>query len=319
MPAYPHRRILGLNFYAGDLAGLVALTRDGGLVVVPSAPVLVDLAADDAHREAVEGGDVALLDSGYLVLLWLLLRREKLPRISGLKYLRALVEDAGFRQPGATLWVMPSAREAQVNLEWLNSRGFNLTQADCYLAPLYPEGPLRDEALMRVILGRRPRCIVICLGGGVQERLGWYLKRELWSGQPSAISSQLSPPGSDSPQSSVLRPLPSDSVLPSPRRCPDSAAVAQTGHTSSFTLHPSTSYRPAILCTGAAIAFMSGCQADIPPWADRFFLGWLLRTLRAPGRFLPRYLRSLRLASLLWRHGENSVVAGRPRQGATSL
>ncbi len=293
MSPYPRRRILGLEFYAGDLPGLVALTPGAGLVVVPSAPVLVDLATDDAHREAVEGGDVALLDSGYLVLLWLLFRREKLPRISGLKYLRALVEDAGFRQPGATFWVMPSAREAQVNLEWLNSRGFRLTPADCYLAPPYPAGPLRDEALADVIRARRPGYIVICLGGGVQERLGWYLKRELESTQLTAVSEQ--------------------KAAVSPLLRLGSAGATAGPHPSSFILPHSITYRPAILCTGAAIAFMSGCQADIPPWADRFFLGWLVRTLRAPGRFLPRYLRSLRLASLLWRHGENSVAAARSR------
>lgn len=63
------------------------------------------------------------------------------------------------------------------------------------------------------------------------------------------------------------------------------------------------SYRPAILCTGAALAFLTGRQAAIPPWADRFYLGWLLRTLKNPIRFGSRYLRALPLPYLIARYG----------------
>jgi UDP-N-acetyl-D-mannosaminuronic acid transferase (WecB/TagA/CpsF family) len=68
------------------------------------------------------------------------------------------------------------------------------------------------------------------------------------------------------------------------------------------------SYRPAIICTGAAIAFRSGVQAPIPLWVDAVYLGWLVRIVRAPRRFLPRYLRAVKLAWLVARYG-----AERPR------
>lgn len=61
-------------------------------------------------------------------------------------------------------------------------------------------------------------------------------------------------------------------------------------------------YRPALICTGAAVAFLTGVQADIPAWADRIYLGWLLRILKHPRRFLPRYLSAFRLAWLLCRY-----------------
>ncbi|MGA2051933.1 MAG: WecB/TagA/CpsF family glycosyltransferase [Opitutales bacterium] len=63
-------------------------------------------------------------------------------------------------------------------------------------------------------------------------------------------------------------------------------------------------YRPAILCTGAAIAFLTGEQARIPDWADRARLGWLARCLHDPRRFVPRYWNARRLVSLYWRWGE---------------
>ncbi len=68
------------------------------------------------------------------------------------------------------------------------------------------------------------------------------------------------------------------------------------------------SYRPAILCTGAAIAFLTGGQASIPPWADRFYLGWLLRTCQDPAKFGRRYWDSIGLIGLLARYRERSPV-----------
>jgi len=63
--------------------------------------------------------------------------------------------------------------------------------------------------------------------------------------------------------------------------------------------------KPAILCTGAAIAFLTGAQASIPPWADRFYVGWVLRIWQDPKRFGIRYWRALRLCWIMARYGEN--------------
>lgn len=235
------KQILGIRFYTGDLKGLLEQTLQGGLIVVPSGPVLVDLPDNPALREALEHSDLAITDSGFLVLLWLLLKRERLPRISGLRFLRALLDQPEFRQPGATFWIMPSDADARVNCAWLNGRGVTAGPDDCTTAPIYPAGQLEDRALLALLEAKRPAFVIINLGGGVQERLGYFLRTHL-------------------------------------------------------------SYRPAIICTGAAIAFLSGRQAPIPVWADRLMLGWLLRSLHAPAKFIPRYWKALRLAPLLWKH-----------------
>lgn len=73
-------------------------------------------------------------------------------------------------------------------------------------------------------------------------------------------------------------------------------------------LRETLSYRPAILCTGAAIAFLTGGQAAIPPWADRLYLGWFLRILRDPVKFGRRYAASAGLISLLVKNRERSPV-----------
>lgn len=69
-------------------------------------------------------------------------------------------------------------------------------------------------------------------------------------------------------------------------------------------LKRSLSYRPGIHCIGAAIAFLSGDQVEIPVWADRFYLGWLFRTLADPKRFGPRYWDARKLLTLMLRYRE---------------
>ena len=61
-----------MRFYIADLEGLLDRVPGGGLIVVPSAPVMSRLVEDEAHREALEGADFAVTDSAFMVLLWLL-------------------------------------------------------------------------------------------------------------------------------------------------------------------------------------------------------------------------------------------------------
>ncbi len=62
------------------------------------------------------------------------------------------------------------------------------------------------------------------------------------------------------------------------------------------------SYLPAIHCIGAAIAFLSGDQVKIPVWADRFYMGWLFRSISEPKRYVPRYWDARKLLRLMMLH-----------------
>lgn len=58
-------------------------------------------------------------------------------------------------------------------------------------------------------------------------------------------------------------------------------------------------YTPSIICTGAAIAFLTGQQANIPKFVDYFYLGWMARCIADPVRFIPRYLSGFKLVKTL--------------------
>ncbi len=50
-----------------------------------------------------------------------------------------------------------------------------------------------------------------------------------------------------------------------------------------------------ILCLGGAVDFITGLQAPINLFWDRYYLGWLVRLLHNPSRFFIRTIKSLKL------------------------
>jgi N-acetylglucosaminyldiphosphoundecaprenol N-acetyl-beta-D-mannosaminyltransferase len=173
-----YQQILGVRFFAGTAAEAVQLGLQGGLVVVPAAPALVELQADEHYREALLNADLAITDSGLMVLMWQLLSAKKIPRVSGLKYLKLLLELNALHPRESVMWIMPNAAARDQNLSWLRSQGYNFTENDCYIAPHYAPGRVIDDALVKFAAKRKPKHIVVCIGGGTQEKIGLMLKRE---------------------------------------------------------------------------------------------------------------------------------------------
>ena len=177
-PAKNERRILGVNFYAGDVHGAIDRISLGGLLVVPAAPALKDIASNDAYREALINADVAIPDSALMVILWNRLQGDTVKRLSGLKYIRELLLRPDARTPGNTFWVMAGSASSTNNLKWLADQGIVVPPQCVYEAPMY-RAELIDEPLLERLRDTRPRHIIVTIGGGTQERLGLYLKRNL--------------------------------------------------------------------------------------------------------------------------------------------
>lgn len=172
------RTILGLEFFDGDAAEALRIISAGGLLVAPAAPALKDLPLNEDYREALLNADIRLTDSGFMVLLWNLLQRDNLRKLSGLAYFRHFVISQKVCRDRDTFWIMANAESAERNLRWLRAQGIEVSKNDIYIAPMY-EGPIGDATLLARLLARRPAHIVLTLGGGTQERLGLYLKRNL--------------------------------------------------------------------------------------------------------------------------------------------
>ena len=79
------RQVLGIRFFNGNVDEVVRLMfQHGGLLVAPSGTCFARLCEDEVYRRAVLAADLAIADSGLMVLLWRLLQRENVERVSGL-------------------------------------------------------------------------------------------------------------------------------------------------------------------------------------------------------------------------------------------
>lgn len=245
-------KILGINFFNGSIDQAITQTLDGGLLLAPSGPGLSEIDWNHAYYKALLTADTILVDSGLLAILWPLIGRQKLSRISGLRMLKALIANSTFRTSRNHFWVMPSEAENKINREYLTSIGMHLAKDQCYNAPYYSESiEVTDKNLLCLIEAQKPRFIVINIAGGKQEILGAWLTQKL-------------------------------------------------------------TYRPSIICTGAAIAFLTGQQAQIGDIADRIYLGWLKRIIFEPKKYFGRYAKAFRLIPMLLRFREKSPTDRQP-------
>jgi len=172
-------QILGIQFFNGDVEEAVALmSQHGGFLVAPSGTCFARLREDETYRRAVLAADLAIADSGLMVLLWRLFRRENVHRISGFKYLKHLLrtlKSAGKRE---VFWVLPTEDARQKLLDWSRREAFSINNENCYVAPQFGLD-VEDRDLLALIEQHRAGDVIIAIGSGSQEKLGFYLRENL--------------------------------------------------------------------------------------------------------------------------------------------
>jgi len=237
--------ILGIPFLNGSVEQAVSKVRDGGLFVVPAAPALANLPFDKSYHEALTNADFAMADSMYMVIWWAIIKRKLIKRISGLCFLKKFLKLKELQKKNSMFLVNPNEDEACKNRLWIIQQRILISEDFSYTAPMYGE-LVKDEYLLKVLRVAKPKYILINIGGGTQEKLGFYLKQNL-------------------------------------------------------------DYKPGIICTGAAIAFLTGVQARIPTLIDTVGFGWFMRCIFKPKFYIPRYWKAFKLAKLLIKYGKNPV------------
>ena len=172
-------QILGIRFFNGDVEEAIGtMLRHGGFLIAPSGTCFARLRKDEMYRRAVIGADLTIADSGLMVLLWRLLRAESITRISGFKYLKHLLRKLKANGAGEIFWVLPSERARQKLLQWSRRQSFPIASKNCYVAPWYGQN-VDDENVVSLLEQNHPGHIIIAIGSGAQEKLGYYLRENL--------------------------------------------------------------------------------------------------------------------------------------------
>jgi UDP-N-acetyl-D-mannosaminuronic acid transferase (WecB/TagA/CpsF family) len=154
------------------------MSEQSGLLVAPSGTCFARLREDEQYRRAVTFADVAIADSGLMVVLWRLFQREDVERISGLTYLKNLLEKLRAQGDSKIVWVLPNARANKKLRDWSRREPFPVACENCYVAPQYGV-EVSDEDLLALIEQRRPVHVIIAIGSAAQEKLGYYLRENL--------------------------------------------------------------------------------------------------------------------------------------------
>jgi N-acetylglucosaminyldiphosphoundecaprenol N-acetyl-beta-D-mannosaminyltransferase len=225
----------GIKFIDGNFKSIKLLIDKGGLLVLPAAPALKEIDNNKRYHNALKHADIALFDSGFFCLLLKFLKKINVKKYSGLKFINEFLLSQK-NTSNMILFIDPSNKDKIINNKYLKSIG--IKNFFHYIAPFYQPNLVEDTSLLNTINKKKPKYIIINLGGGTQELLGSYLKTNL-------------------------------------------------------------SYNPSIICSGAAIAFLTGQQARIPLIFDKIYIGWLVRIIFNPFIFLPRYLKAFKLIFLI--------------------
>ncbi len=171
------KQILGIKFFDASAEEAVAYAaprrtaRRARRAFPHCSATRRGISARDGRRRSGDRGQ--RLDG----VFWRLLRGERLNRISGLTYFKRLLERPESRSAGKLFWILPSEKSKTTTLAWSRSSGFPTTAEDCYVAPRY-ETRAEDETLLAVIRQRQPAHIIVAIGGGMQDKIGSYLKHQ---------------------------------------------------------------------------------------------------------------------------------------------
>jgi UDP-N-acetyl-D-mannosaminuronic acid transferase (WecB/TagA/CpsF family) len=66
-----------------------------------------------------------------------------------------------------------------------------------------------------------------------------------------------------------------------------------------FRIHKNIKFKLSTFCLGGAISFITGTQAPINNFFDKYYLGWLVRIVYSPNTFILRTIKSILLVKLV--------------------
>jgi len=168
----------GIHFNNYSKKKINKLFKKNGLLVLPSGPGLANINNDKIYLKALQNSDHVLFDSGYFVLLLKILKNIKVEKVSGYLFFKYLIKHLQKNKFKKLLSIDPNNTLSINNYKFFLKKGLNKKKIINYVAPKYNSSKLIDTKLLRLIKKNKPDYIVINIGGGVQEILGYYLKKK---------------------------------------------------------------------------------------------------------------------------------------------
>lgn len=147
------------------------------LILLPSGPGLSSLLSDINYNNSLKNADFNLFDSGLFCLL-LKLRGIVVKKYSGYRFIRDLLNFFKQNNINSYIFINPNKLQSITNNNFVNNN-FISSKFEHYIAPKYNFNSPVDNKLLIYLNKIKPGFIIINLGGGIQEKLGSWLKENL--------------------------------------------------------------------------------------------------------------------------------------------
>jgi len=148
-----------------------------GLFVFPAGPALASIQKSNEYYSSIQKADFIFFDSGFFVLLLKFLKNINVNKFSGYKFLNLFFNYLKNNRNKSIFCIDPNLKFSKSNKSFFKNLG--VQKINNYLAPKYNPKNLIDKKLVRLLKKVKPDFILTNIGGGNQEILGLYLKKNL--------------------------------------------------------------------------------------------------------------------------------------------
>ena len=148
-----------------------------GLFVFPAGPALASISHSSEYYDSIRKADFVFFDSGFFVLLLKIFKNISVNKFSGYKFLNLFFNHLKKNKNKSVFCVDPNLKFSKSNKNFLKELGVNKVYN--YIAPKYEIKNFSDRKLLKKIKKVKPDFILTNIGGGKQEILGLYLKKNL--------------------------------------------------------------------------------------------------------------------------------------------
>ena len=170
-------KITFVNLKHNELNKLII--KKNGLFLFPSAPGISSIYEQKKYYNSLKKANFVFLDSSFFVILLKIYKKITVTRFSGFKFLQIFFKFLKKNKNTKVFLIDPSANKSINNLVLINKLGIKKNKIKSFISPYYNPNKIKDLNLIKQINRFKPKVILINIGGGTQEVLGSYLKKNI--------------------------------------------------------------------------------------------------------------------------------------------
>ncbi|MDA9222952.1 WecB/TagA/CpsF family glycosyltransferase [Candidatus Pelagibacter sp.] len=167
---------LDIKFLSINILFLKKVIKKKGLFVFPSGPGLSELKVNSNYHKSLINSDYVFFDSGFFVLLLRFFKNINVQKLSGYKFLDFYFDYLKINKK--KIFSIDPNKELSNSYRLFFKKKIKIKSFH-YIAPKYNLRIKINKNLIKRIHDSKAKEIIINIGGGTQEILGYYLSKKL--------------------------------------------------------------------------------------------------------------------------------------------